>query len=148
MENSELRVHGCLRRCTFHLTRFKYHHERILTAHLRVGITHAGRGLTLMEKLPGGPSLEEVLHRQMECRHLEELMQRLSEREYLALRIRSGLMDGRPRSLTRTGLFLGVSRERVRQIERRALKRLREWIEEEERRGAEVLERLRGGKWS
>ncbi len=111
-------------------------------------VGEAGRGLTLMEKLPGGPSLEEVLHRQMECRHLEELMQRLSEREYLALRIRYGLMDGRPRSLTRTGLFLGVSRERVRQIERRALKRLREWIEEEERRGAQVLERLRSSKWS
>jgi len=107
-----------------------------------VAVGEAGRGLTLLERIPDTPCLEDVIHRQMECRHLEDLMNRLSERENLVLRIRYGLMDGTPRSLTRTGMFLGVSRERVRQIERRALRRLREWIETEERRGAELLERM------
>jgi RNA polymerase primary sigma factor len=58
------------------------------------------------------------------------------------LRIRYGFMDGEWRSLTQTGLFMGVSRERVRQIEKRALRKLREWIEQEERNGRLALERL------
>ncbi len=111
-------------------------------------VGEAGRGLTLLERIPDTPSLSELLHRQMECAHLEGLMQQLSERESLVLRIRYGLMDGTPRSLTRTGLFLGVSRERVRQIERRALMRLREWIEGEERRGAETLGRAGVGAYT
>ncbi len=111
-------------------------------------VGEAGRGLTLLERIPDTPSLSDVLHRQMECSHLEDLMHRLSERENLVLRIRYGLMDGTPRSLTRTGLFLGVSRERVRQIERRALMRLREWIEEEERRGVETLKSVGAGAWT
>ncbi len=104
----------------------------------------AGRGLSLLERIPAAPSLEDVLMRQMESKHLDKLMERLSEREKLVLRIRYGFMDGAPRSLNRTGVFLGVSRERVRQIERRALLRLREWMENEERRGAEVLEKSGG----
>ncbi len=104
----------------------------------------AGRGLSLLERIPDAPSLEDVLDRQMESKHLDSLMQKLSEREKLVLRIRYGFMDGTPRSLNRTGTFLGVSRERVRQIERRALMRLREWMAEEERRGAEVLEKSGG----
>ncbi len=104
----------------------------------------AGRGLSLLERIPDAPSLEDVLHRQMESKHLDRLMQRLSEREKLVLRIRYGFMDGAPRSLNRTGTFLGVSRERVRQIERRALMRIREWMAEEERRGAEVLAKSGG----
>jgi RNA polymerase primary sigma factor len=111
-------------------------------------VGEAGRGLTLLERIPDTPSLSDLLHRQMECSHLEDLMRQLSERENLVLRIRYGLMDGTPRSLTRTGLFLGVSRERVRQIERRALLRLREWIEGEERRGMETLKRVGAGVWS
>lgn len=110
-----------------------------------VAVGEAGHGLALLERIPSQPSLEAVLYRQMEWVHLEKLMQKLSERENLVLRIRYGLMDGTPRSLTRTGLFIGVSRERIRQIEGRALRRLREWIEQEERRGVEVLQRMGGG---
>ncbi len=105
-------------------------------------VGEAGRGLTLLERLPAPPSLEETLRRQMESADLEKLMRRLSERESLVLRIRYGFMDGMPRSLARTSLFLGVSRERVRQIEYQALLRLREWIETEKRRSLEVLDRV------
>jgi len=98
-------------------------------------VGEAGRALTLLERTPASPTLEEVLQRQMESKNLEDLMSKLSEREKLVLRIRYGFMDGTPRSLNRTGMFLGVSRERVRQIEQRALRRLREWVEEEEQRG-------------
>jgi RNA polymerase primary sigma factor len=41
------------------------------------------------------------------------------------LRIRYGLEDGRARTLAETGRMLGVSRERVRQVEKRALQKLK-----------------------
>jgi RNA polymerase primary sigma factor len=50
---------------------------------------------------------------------------RLPEREQHVLRLRFGLLDGRPRTLEEAALALHVSRERVRQIEATALRRLR-----------------------
>jgi DNA-directed RNA polymerase sigma subunit (sigma70/sigma32) len=49
----------------------------------------------------------------------------LSERELIILRTRFGLEDGKPRTLAETGKLIGVSRERIRQIERRALQKLK-----------------------
>lgn len=105
-------------------------------------VGEAGRALSLLERVASPNSLEDMLHAQMESRNLEELLGRLSEREKLVLRIRYGFMDGTPRSLNRTGMFLGVSRERVRQIEQRALRRLREWVEAEEQRGQEDINKV------
>jgi RNA polymerase primary sigma factor len=56
---------------------------------------------------------------------LEELLLNLSEREETVIRFRFGLDDGKPRTLEDIGKILGVTRERVRQIETKALKRLR-----------------------
>lgn len=106
------------------------------------GVGDAMQGLTLLERLPAEPSLESVLTRQMENAHLERLIARLSEREALVLRIRYGFMDGVTKSLTQTGVSLGVSRERVRQIEKRALRRLREWVEHEEQQARMALNKL------
>jgi len=99
---------------------------------------NASSQLTLIERTPDKLSLEQTIFRQLENAHLEALMQRLSEKEVLVLRIRYGFIDGQACSLTRVGGELGVSRERVRQIEKRALRRLREWLEAEEQ-GAERL---------
>ena len=108
----------------------------------------ASQHLRLLDRLPSEPSLEDVLYRQFEHAHLEQVLQQLSEKEVLVLRIRYGFIDGRPRSLTQTGFFLGVSRERIRQIEKRALRRLREWVEREERETEEI--RLKSGaeRWN
>ncbi len=58
--------------------------------------------------------------------HLEALMEGLSDRERLVLSLRFGLDGGNRRTLQEVGQVLGVTRERARQIESRALQRLRE----------------------
>ncbi len=75
------------------------------------------------------PGFEEMIDRLLEHERLNRLLGRLSPREETVLRIRYGFEDGEARSLADVGERLGVSRERIRQIERRALERLKKWIE-------------------
>lgn len=56
---------------------------------------------------------------------LEEVMQTLTEREQKVIRLRYGLGDGRPRTLEEVGKEFNVTRERIRQIEAKALRKLR-----------------------
>ena len=57
--------------------------------------------------------------------NLDELLEPLSERERQVLRMRFGLDDGLSRTLEFIGQKFGVTRERIRQIEAKALKRIR-----------------------
>jgi RNA polymerase primary sigma factor len=56
---------------------------------------------------------------------LETVLAKLTDRERDVIRMRYGLEDGAPRTLEEVGQFFQVTRERVRQIELRALKKLR-----------------------
>jgi len=57
--------------------------------------------------------------------HLDGILGTLTEREEKVLRLRFGLNDGRPRTLEEVGQEFGVTRERIRQIEAKALRKLR-----------------------
>ncbi len=56
---------------------------------------------------------------------LDEILGTLTEREADVLRMRFGLYDGRTRTLEEVGQIFGVTRERIRQIENKAIRKLR-----------------------
>ncbi len=74
----------------------------------------------------GHATPEETLTREQLHEDLEALLAELSGREADVIRQRYGLEDDTPRTLTQIGESLHLSRERVRQIESRALLKLRQ----------------------
>lgn len=75
------------------------------------------------------PSVERMLELQLEHERIDRLLRSLSQREEQVLRIRYGFHDGAARTLQQTGDHFGITRERVRQIESRALDKLRRALE-------------------
>ncbi len=63
--------------------------------------------------------------RQLLKDHLQEILSTLSEREAKVLMLRFGLDGGQPKTLEDVGKVFGVTRERIRQIEAKALRKLR-----------------------
>ena len=68
---------------------------------------------------------EEAMNALVQKEEVSELLESLSERERQVIRLRYGLEDGKTHTLEEIGSILNVTRERVRQIEARALEKLR-----------------------
>ena len=71
------------------------------------------------------PSPSDVASQTMLKEELNEVLKTLSDREARVLSLRFGLEDGRTRTLEEVGKEFNVTRERIRQIEAKALRKLR-----------------------
>ncbi|QCE16938.1 RNA polymerase primary sigma factor [Vigna unguiculata] len=74
---------------------------------------------------PDAESAEEQLLKQFMKKDLQEALDSLSSRERQVVRWRFGMDDGRTKTLQEIGEMMGVSRERIRQIESSAFKKLK-----------------------
>jgi RNA polymerase primary sigma factor len=81
------------------------------------------------------PSVEDQVEFKLVREHLSRLMRKLTLGEEQILRLRYGFHDGEPHTLAEIGEQFGISRERVRQIEARALAKLRRILSEQEEQG-------------
>jgi RNA polymerase primary sigma factor len=71
------------------------------------------------------PSPVDAASRQLLKDHLDEVLGTLTEREAKVLTLRFGLDGGQPKTLEEVGKVFGVTRERIRQIEAKALRKLK-----------------------
>ena len=76
-------------------------------------------------KDPNGITPFEFTSKEMLKRELNEILSQLTDREEKVLRMRFGLYDGRTRTLEEVGKEFGVTRERIRQIGAKALRKLK-----------------------
>lgn len=83
---------------------------------------------TLGEFIPSTdivPTPEDVTRQMILREQIEMILQKLQPRERDVVRLRFGLDDGHQRTLEEVGAELKITRERVRQLELRALRKLR-----------------------
>jgi RNA polymerase primary sigma factor len=71
------------------------------------------------------PTLFDSASRELLKEQVEQVLGTLSDRERRVLKERFGLDDGRPKTLEEVGRMFAVTRERIRQIEAKALRKLR-----------------------
>jgi len=83
-------------------------------------------GLALSEVLADnkGPTPEEAVFNQAESEMIQKLLDALDERESTILRLRYGLTEEEPMTFKEIGARVGLTRERVRQLESEALSKL------------------------
>jgi RNA polymerase primary sigma factor len=71
------------------------------------------------------PQPAETVANNMLTEEISEILDQLTPREARILRLRYGLQDGESRTLKEVGEMFGLSRERIRQLEKEALRKLR-----------------------
>lgn len=77
------------------------------------------------DELIAEEDLDERIAKAMLKEQLAEVLKTLSEREQEVLALRYGLSDGQEKTLEEVGMIFNVTRERIRQIEAKALRKLR-----------------------
>ena len=94
---------------------------------LQTPIGHDPDASNLGDLIPDEQALEpqQIANEQMLREQLTAVLDTLKERERNVLELRFGLNDGRSRTLEEVGQEFGVTRERIRQIEAKALRKLR-----------------------
>lgn len=84
---------------------------------------------SLVEFIPSDANLDDVVIHEVEQKNLrekiDELLMGLNDQEQKVLRMRFGLDDDDPKTLEEIGKVFGVTRERIRQIEAKAIRKLR-----------------------
>ena len=84
---------------------------------------------SLVEFIPSDANLDDVVIHEVEQKNLrekiDELLTGLNDQEQKVLRMRFGLDDDEPKTLEEIGKVFGVTRERIRQIEAKAIRKLR-----------------------
>lgn len=97
------------------------------TISLETPVGDSDNDFTLVEFVENKRELSpiEIATRQLLRTHIDEIIGELSEREQKILRLRFGLDDGVTHTLEEVGRVFGVTRERIRQIEAKALEKLR-----------------------
>ena len=104
--------------------------ERMITSPLP---DNEENGRSMLEQLPDGGETDpaEFLQNQDEWSKLEECFSKLRDREREVVERRFGLNGYNPSTLDEVGNLLGVTRERVRQIQLNALSRLRDMLDDQ-----------------
>lgn len=100
----------------------------IQSIHKKVNDCSDSRGddSELIDFIPDNTSVSEIAEKDFLSEELDkQIKEKLSEREYFVLKHRFGLAGEYPKTLEKVGAMLGVTRERIRQIEEKALKKLR-----------------------
>jgi RNA polymerase primary sigma factor len=73
----------------------------------------------------GTADVEEKVMSEILSKEIEEMLEKLPEKERRVIELRFGLRGEEPKTLREIGEILNISRERVRQLETRALRKLR-----------------------
>ena len=104
----------------------KLYHQYLRSASLDVPIGE-DEDISLGEMISSesDPLPEDIVSDLMLKRDLETVLETLTVREQKVIRLRFGLDDGRARTLEEVGEYFDLTRERIRQIEAKALRKMR-----------------------
>ncbi len=92
------------------------------------------------------PSPQDDLSRFLQHERIDALLKKMNERERRVRTLRYGLEDSVSRTLGETAKFFGITRERVRQIEVAAMRKLRAFIAAEEQAQPDTVQQIAAAK--